>query len=333
MRLASTVCTLVLLAVTAGATDHPQEARRLALRSSGVRSTLVWSSKLPAPTLPAESPTVIGAHLRVASGSSEAAWFDLPASGWSAYQAGTRFQYVFQNRRAPLPPSKVKILVLNDQNVMRLSAKSSGITLDEPSQGTMSIQLFVGADVYCSECTTPSQDEPGRYKARTCPAPASCPSQFCGNDVVDQSSEQCDGSDAGICGTTPLPFEIGCQPPTSDHACSCCGVDTCAFSLSFQLRCCGDSQCQDTTGVGTSRLGACIPPTCTQDADCNGYRCVNGTCCGNAGQLCGVVGCCEDSGTQCEFIGFTSLCCRHPGDACSVYSECCSLGCTNGVCD
>jgi hypothetical protein len=99
------------------------------------------------------------------------------------------------------------------------------------------------------------------------------------------------------------------------------------------VNCCGDSSCQDTTGIGMVRQGACIPPSCTTDADCNGYRCVDGTCCGNAGQLCGVAGCCPDSGTTCTFIGFTSLCCNGPGAACSNYTECCSLSCTNGVCD
>jgi hypothetical protein len=67
----------------------------------------------------------------------------------------------------------------------------------------------------------------------------------------------------------------------------------------------------------------------------DGYRCVGGTCCGNAGQLCGVAGCCPDSGTTCEFLQNvgSSLCCKQAAASCTVSNECCSLSCTGGFCD
>jgi hypothetical protein len=283
--------------------------------------------------LPASNPSVVGAKVRVYNQAGESAWLDLPASGWSTYQSGTRTQLVFKNREAPLGSSTVKLAMLREQQLIRVAARSSGLTLDEASQGTVGIQLIIGSDVYCSECTAPTRDTPGRYKAHLCPAPASCPA-YCGNGVVDQSSEQCDSPDPGMC-VIIQGLDVACEPPGAPNECGCCGVDTCFFGLFGTLPCCGDSQCQDITGVGQARTGACIPPSCTQDADCNGYRCENGECCGNAGQLCGVAGCCSDSGSECTSLQsiFNNLCCRAPGASCESFIECCSLSCTAGICD
>jgi hypothetical protein len=268
----------------------------------------------------------------------------VPASLWFANATGISFTY--KNSAAPAGPSAVKRVTLKGLRSLKVQAKASGLTLDEETQGTVRIALTIGDDVYCSECLVPARDEVGRYAARNCPAPAGCagtpttttttlPPGTCGNGIVDQAGEQCDGADLGTCDDIPIPFTIGCQPPSDADACSCCGEDRCAVSLSFQIRCCGDSECQDTTGFGTERIGACIPPACQQDADCHGYRCVNGTCCGNAGQLCGVAGCCPDTGTTCEFVenAFVNLCCKAPGVTCGAFNECCSLSCTAGACD
>jgi hypothetical protein len=106
-----------------------------------------------------------------------------------------------------------------------------------------------------SACTTPTADVIGRWRACACPAPASC-GVYCGDGVVNQSSEVCDGDDLG-------------------------------------------------------------------------------TCCGNAGALCGVAGCCPDSGTTCTFSEavFQNLCCNPAGAPCTDYRQCCSLSCTSGTCD
>jgi hypothetical protein len=48
-----------------------------------------------------------------------------------------------------------------------------------------------------------------------------------------------------------------------------------------------------------------------------------------------VAGCCPDTGTTCQFVeaAFVDMCCKAAGGSCSIYSECCSLSCTAGVCD
>jgi hypothetical protein len=127
---------------------------------------------MPVIELPAASPTVVGASLLIVAASGERATFDLPAAGWAAYETATRFQYVFKNRTAPLGLSMVKVAALKRQGALKVAAKSSGLTLDEPSQGAVSIVLRIGDDMYCSRCETPTVDVAGHYRGRTCPAPA-----------------------------------------------------------------------------------------------------------------------------------------------------------------
>lgn len=340
MRIAF-VTTMLIVAASAlpsAAIDHLQEARKLSLSDRPRSSSLAWTSTMPAAVLPAQSPTIAGASLQVVSGSGEHATLELPATGWAAYQSGTRFQYVFKNRMAPAGPSTVKLAVLKSGGSIKLSARSSGITLDETSQGTVSIVLRIGDDVYCSTCTLPSSDEPGRYRARACPAPASCP-VVCGDGIVDQS-EQCDGADVAECYQQippgfPFPITLGCEPPGSPRQCSCCIEDTCFLGVGLTSSCCAGKACEDATGVGMVRLGRCVQVTCSTDADCGEYRCVDGACCGDLGQQCGARSCCADSGAICDFPpdSMFTFCCVGPGGPCSDGSLCCSGSCTSGACD
>jgi hypothetical protein len=244
--------------------------------------------------------------------------------------AGTVYHY--RNSVAPGGPSPVKLAVLKEGRILKVAATESGLTLDEVSQGTVLVQLTVGSEVYCSACTTAVVDEVARYKAKLCPAPSSC-TDVCGDGVID-AGEECDLGNPGICAAAPPSLSVSCDAPGAAHECMCCGETECTFGLFANLPCCGDSQCQDTTGAGSQRGGACIPPTCAADADCNGYRCVAGTCCGNAGQFCGVAGCCPDSATSCTYVpsALNTLCCRSAGAACGGPTECCSFSCSGGLC-
>ena len=246
----------------------------------------------------------------------------------------------------------MKRVTVKSQRVVKVAGKGTGITLDEATQGAVSIALTIGADVYCSSCTAPRQDERGRYAATRCPAPPSCATpttttptttstttssavpSVCGNGVAE-GTEQCDGMDPGICVEAPIP--LACDPPTSPNGgCRCCLASNCVIGTSpLGVSCCNGAHCQDLTGAGMFRNGACIPSSCTQDAQCNGYRCVGGTCCGNAGQLCGVASCCPDAGATCSGVVWlgSAVCCRSAGAACSTFNECCSGSCTGSVCD
>ena len=317
------------------AADHPLDARKLALRDTSSEQSFSWVTTFLASPLPASSPTAVGAVLHIAAENGESVSWSLPASGWTVNDAGTVYHY--RNPLAPGGPSPVKVAVLKNGRMLKVAAKESGLTLDEVSQGTIQVQLTVGSDVYCSDCTTAVVDEVGRYTAKRCPAPSSCTgvgSGVCGDGVIDDG-EDCDLGNPGVCAMAPPSLPVSCEAPGTPNECTCCGQTQCVFGIFVNLRCCADSQCQDTTGAGSQRIGACIPPTCGADADCHGYRCVDGTCCGNAGQFCGVAGCCPDSGTSCTYIpsALNTLCCRLAGTACGGPTECCSFSCTNGLCD
>jgi hypothetical protein len=158
---------------------------------------------------------------------------------------------------------------------------------------------------------------------------------ICGNGVVDQPSEQCDVPDPGICDDVTPPFAVACGAPASAHECECCAVDACAFFQGDLLAPCCTGACQDTTGVGQGRAGVCLPPACTGDAECNGYQCVGGSCCGQAGDFCGVAGCCPGSGATCSGVAWAGapVCCLPAGESCTEFFECCSGSCTGGLCD
>jgi hypothetical protein len=344
---------VVLLSIVsaAAAADHPHEARKLALKERNARQSLSWSVRLPPPAAPAASPLVVGATLEVRAESGEGASFDLPASGWTADGSGTTFKY--KNRDAPSGPSPVKAVTLKAQRAIKVTGKGTGVTLDEAAQGTVVVALVVGGDAYCSACTAPRRDEPGRYLASRCPAPPSCAvttttttsstttSTFvagvCGNDVVDPPSEECDGTEASACSDTiPLGLPLQCSAADALSPCRCCHPAQCVHSIQFgSVGCCGSSQCQLHRGVFAVQPGTCIPPSCSTDADCNGYRCVGGSCCGDAGQGCDLTGCCPGSGTTCEPVPFATVtvCCRQAGGSCDTSEDCCSGSCTSGVCD
>jgi sugar lactone lactonase YvrE len=170
-------CALALvlcwLATLASAADHPEPAQSLSLRqnlSSG-RASLRWLSRDPALSLPSGDPRLLGATLRV-TGIDQTAIFDLAASGWDASTSGDRFRFV--GRKVTGAPSPIRGVFLRQGKALSVRGGSSGIALDDPQQGVVSIALVVGNDTYCAVCTAPHADQPGRYQARDCSAPTSC---------------------------------------------------------------------------------------------------------------------------------------------------------------
>ena len=58
---------------------------------------------------------------------------------------------------------------------MKVRAEATGITLNEPSQGSIGFVLTLGATRYCSTFGgTVARDEPGMFRAKNAPAPAAC---------------------------------------------------------------------------------------------------------------------------------------------------------------
>ena len=156
----------------ASATDHPQDALKLILKQNTAtgKAKAVWLSKAPPIALPAQPPTSVGGAF-VVTGTDESASTLLPAADWKTNAAGTLYKFV--NAAAPGGSSKAKVALVKKDKVLKVVAKDSLIQLNDLTQGTVTVVLTIGTDTYCSVCTTPLKDEPGKYIAKGCSAPES----------------------------------------------------------------------------------------------------------------------------------------------------------------
>src|SRR5207244_6247711 len=133
----------------------------LSLRSSPVRQKVRFVVRAPPVRSPSADPMRVGAVLQIVNPiSGEAATFDLPPADWSANMAAGFYRFV--NPDAPAGNSRVRFALIRSGSGIQVVARATGITLDEPAQGTLGVILTVGSDRYCSTCNAPSRDEPGR---------------------------------------------------------------------------------------------------------------------------------------------------------------------------
>lgn len=150
-----------------------------------------------------------------------------------------------------------------------------------------------------------------------CQADCTC-TPFCGDGVVNQSSEKCDGNGMGP--SCPDGYGLGCTA-----GCTCCSGE--GFCNLFG--CCSSADvCISTPSSGINGFCwtvSCAPPnTCDYPAQCG----PGNYCCMPLGESCQVLGpCCP--GLTC--VGdYPGVCCGDAGYACTSGSECCSGTCTGG---
>ena len=238
MKTAAAICAITLVASSPGRASAAEQllpGRMLTMRAaaSGAQRMLFLarSTAIAAPTPGGpDDPTIVGATLALRAASGESAAFDLPASSWSVNAAGTA--YKFRNPSAPAGPSAVRMALVKDHATARVAARATGITLDEPSQGSIAVIFTSGTLRFCASFGGDVvRDQPGSFIARNAPPPASCGSAttttttttppttttttasttttmtvpaLCGNGTIDPG-EQCDppGSACGqdLCGT------------------------------------------------------------------------------------------------------------------------------------
>jgi len=127
-----------------------------------------------------DDPTVVGGSVVIFNPTScESATFNLPASNWRIAHAEGELAFKFVNRNAPAAPSEVQIAEIGIDR-LKISARASGITLNEPSQGSIGLMLTTGSLRYCTLFGgTIRKDQQGMFAARLAPAPASCPPPSC----------------------------------------------------------------------------------------------------------------------------------------------------------
>jgi hypothetical protein len=190
MRLPTAIALAAVLGVfgvtAAPAADQPLPARRLLVLDLPGHGVLFHNAKhedlgvqVPAPGGP-DDPTTVGGTLLIYNPTTcESATFDMPASHWRIAHAEGALAFKFVNRDAPAPPSEVLIAVIGVDRV-KVRARASGITLDEPSQGSLGVVVTLGAQRYCTFFGGfVTRDGPGGFTGRLAPAPASCPTTPC----------------------------------------------------------------------------------------------------------------------------------------------------------
>ena len=165
----------IVLAVPAHAAVQMLPGKRIVARAGAAqRFVFVTTTAVSAPVRGGpDDPLVAGAVLQIINpGTQEFANFPLPAANWSASGAGTTYRY-----RDGV--GAVRSIVLRNGRRLRIQARSVGITLNEPSQGSLGLNLVSGGQQYCALFGgSVLRDEPGRFVARGAPAPAMCPTNL-----------------------------------------------------------------------------------------------------------------------------------------------------------
>src|SRR5262249_28460775 len=148
-RLLAIALTLAASVLPANAADQLLPGRSLVLRSSSSSQRGKFAARsdtivAPAPGGP-DDPTTAGATLEIIAGSGESATLAMPAAGWTANQAGTAYRF-----RSSDQASAVKASLLKNGSRLKVVARTTGITLDEPSQGSIGLVFTVGTIRYCA---------------------------------------------------------------------------------------------------------------------------------------------------------------------------------------
>jgi len=224
---------VVACALSARAADQLLPGRSLMMNDSARDRLmlLVRDSSLTVPTPGGlDDPRTYGASLEIHAASGEEATISLPASGWTLNHAGTAYHF-----HGSGPTATVKLSAVEAGSKLKIVTRTTGITLDEPSQGSIGLVFVMGTTRYCVLFGgTVTRDVPGRFVAKRSTAPAACSESpttttttspttttttvptLCGNGTLD-AGEQCDPPGSS-CGSGP-----GCS---SDCTCPCDFLDT-----------------------------------------------------------------------------------------------------------
>jgi len=204
----------------ATAEDFPVTGKKLVIaQTPGGTQLLAFTSRdvirAPVPGGP-DDPTANGATLQVTSGSAETAVFDLPAANWLVNSFGTVFRY--KNVLAPAGPSAVKVARIKNGSLLKVTAKGTGITLDELAQGSIDLVLTSGTRRYCARFGgTIVRDEPNRFIAKgaplgVCPPPPTTTSTT-STTTTSTSSSTVTSTTSTTSTSTSSTIAPSCPPP------------------------------------------------------------------------------------------------------------------------
>ena len=217
--IALAVATVGILAAPSRATDQAISAKRIVVRDTPTPKLLMVSSaSIQAPTQTGtDDPTFFGATLTVTTQGGESASIDLPASGWKASSNGV---FRFRNGIAPSGISAVRTAIIVPGRRLKILSRSPGVSLDEPSQGSITVVLESGTRRYCTTFGgTITQDVMGKFNAKNAPAPGGCPPKPTTTTTSSTSTSSSSSSTSPIPTTTvtsttsTTTLAAGCPPP------------------------------------------------------------------------------------------------------------------------
>jgi hypothetical protein len=148
--------------------DHPMVAAVLRLRKTATSERIVWVARLPPPPLP----TTFDPNVPTPSAQFEVNGGILPMNlsserNWRLNRAGTAYKFYS-------PTLTVKAAIVRESGLVRVVTRRTVINMSASQTGPVKVTLVMGLDAYCSECSAPTVNVAGEYKATDCPAPVVC---------------------------------------------------------------------------------------------------------------------------------------------------------------
>ncbi len=184
-RLGVVVLAFATVVITAGpgiAGDQPLPGNRILVLDLGGPGEFLQISRretlglqVPSPGGP-DDPTRVGGTLTIYNPTTcESASFAMPASNWRMNHAESLPAFKFRNPSAPGAPSVVQIAEIRADR-LKILARTRGLGLTEPSQGSLGEVVTIGSQRYCTLFGgIVASDHPGVFAAHFAPAPPSCP--------------------------------------------------------------------------------------------------------------------------------------------------------------
>jgi len=283
--------------------------------------------------------------------------------GWSS-RASAPPRVQFKNGDAPDALSSFRAVQLRAGRTIKLNGKQTGLPVAAPLL-SVGIRITTGSLVNCARFGpgTVTKDANGTFVGRNSLASAlidcsdeslaslstittttdgitssSLPTTTsttlaatCGDGVVNQSSEQCDGADDDFC------EGLDCGPPGHSTACQCCIDDIGPTFGVPEIPCCDPL----ATEVFFPSVKQCVTTHCGGAFDCDLGSCQSdGSCCAAVGGTCAIAGgggssagvACCDAAAVCNFPFPSGTCCYPPGVGCTADFQCCSGSCAGSTC-
>jgi hypothetical protein len=291
----------LVVAASAAAVDRPIDAAKLVLKRTATRDTLAFVSRDPAFLFPpigsTDDPATGspgGLLVELFSAAGEIGVLAAPAGigtpGWLATPAPTA-QFRFQNALAPGGLSAIRLAVLKQGRVLKLTSRSIGLALEGP-QGGVGIRITTGTRRSCALFgpATIKRDEAGRFVARNALATA----------IADCSDASLGGAVPTTTTSTTLP---GCFVVPDPFEPTCGGA------------CPTGEQCVGGFGAALGIECTCIPDDAVSCLG-SGYPTCGGACSG--GRVCQAFHLLPG-----EFTEVRSCACVDPGDTCDDPSGTC----------